>query len=171
MRHEIRDLQKRLGITSVYVTHDQEEALEISDRIAVMEEGRIRQTGSPVEVYDQPADRFTAGFVGKSNFVEGTVTRGRFVTASGIALPVPSAEKEGDVILCFRPENVIIVAEGDTGFPLEVAGSTYLGNAVQLSASLADGTLFTIDAKERIPRGTRISVRIEKCRFFPRRPQ
>src|SRR5271157_141196 len=64
MRRDIRELQKRLRITSIYVTHDQEEALEISDRIAVMEDGRIRQTGSPVEVYGQPADRFTAGFVG-----------------------------------------------------------------------------------------------------------
>jgi len=75
MRFEIRELQKKLGITSVYVTHDQAEALVLSDRIAILHEGRLIQVGSPEDIYNRPGNRFVAGFIGLTSFVEGTIAR------------------------------------------------------------------------------------------------
>jgi iron(III) transport system ATP-binding protein len=75
MRFEIRELQKKLGITSVYVTHDQAEALVLSDRIAILHEGRLIQVGSPVDIYNRPGNRFVAGFIGLTSFMEGTIAR------------------------------------------------------------------------------------------------
>jgi iron(III) transport system ATP-binding protein len=83
MRVEIRDLQQRLGITSLYVTHDQEEAMSISDRIVVMNGGIVEQVGTPREVYARPASRFVADFIGKANFLPANVTASRTVSLSG----------------------------------------------------------------------------------------
>ena len=87
MRVELRQLQRKLGITAIYVTHDQEDANSIADNIAVLDQGRIQQIGTPIELYDRPANRFVATFLGTANLIEGTIEPdGRFV-ADGIALP------------------------------------------------------------------------------------
>jgi ABC-type Fe3+/spermidine/putrescine transport system ATPase subunit len=106
MRLEIRDLQKQLGLTTVYVTHDQEEALVISDRIAVMKAGRILQIGRPWEIYKNPRNTFVASFVGAMNFVEADALGG-----AAVALGVQAGGRS-KVQLAFRPEELSLVAAG-----------------------------------------------------------
>ncbi len=179
MRADIHDLQKHLGITSVYVTHDQEEALEISDRIAVIESGVVRQVGSPSEVYERPADRFTAGFVGKTNFIEGARGRASFVAASGMVFLLPeetrrpegaggNPEAEGAVTLCFRPENIVAAGLDEAGFVAEVRETVYLGNSFQHILGLEDGNLVTMECKTKLDPGKKMKFRIEKCIFLPK---
>jgi len=171
MRRELRDIQKSLGITSVYVTHDQEEALEISDRIAVMEDGVVRQVGTPDAIYERPANRFTAAFVGKSNFLPGRLEAEGFRTRGGIliALPPPRVDEaprpEGDTVLSFRPENAVIADGADT-FGASVVSSAYLGNSVQCVARLADGTEFYHDSTQMQTKDTHLRLRVTKCIFF-----
>ncbi len=117
MQIELRSVQKRVGITTVFVTHDQEEALSMSDRVAVLEKGRIIQLGTPMEIYERPLSRFSGLFVGKSNFLEGTVTschEGEFsCRVSGIGtVTVRDAPNPGrDVRFLLRPEKVRLSRE------------------------------------------------------------
>ena len=121
MRWELRQLQRQLDITTVFVTHDQEEALAISDRIVVMNAGRIEQVGTPSAIYRQPRTLFVARFIGESNLWEGTVGRRqtegvRFVTPAGLDLLVeePGDTAEGEpAVLSVRPEAVAIMPAGD----------------------------------------------------------
>lgn len=169
MRREIREIQRRLGITSVYVTHDQEEALEISDRIAVMDEGVVRQIGTPDEVYERPADRFTAGFVGKSNFVEGRIEGEVFRSSGGALIPLPPGPRPGgDLFICFRPERVEVVAEGEGSFEVKILDSSFLGDTILCQAELEDGTVILIDSRKRRVAGESLRLRLLDCVFFPR---
>ena len=120
MRLELRRLQTELGITSVYVTHDQEEAMVMSDRVVVLNNGRIQQIGTPLEIYDRPANRFVADFIGNSNTLVGRVRSVSDHTVSVELADAPlslaccafSAVKVGDrVSVCFRPENAILSKE------------------------------------------------------------
>jgi spermidine/putrescine transport system ATP-binding protein len=111
MQHELKKLQERVGITFVYVTHDQEEALTLSDRIAVMNEGRILQEGTPSEIYERPRTRFVADFIGQTNFFEGVVTDSagdtRVTTSEGFdftCAPADFAERDMKVVVSVRPE-------------------------------------------------------------------
>jgi spermidine/putrescine ABC transporter ATP-binding subunit len=138
MRFEIRDLQRRLGITAVYVTHDQEEALALSDRVAVMNQGRVQQVGTPAEIYAQPANKFVADFIGLSNFVPARVAaleeqRVVLETASGrISVPPVEGLHLGlDVLLFIRPNDVQIrpLSERKENCLIgTIAKSTYLGD-------------------------------------------
>src|SRR5215831_15902374 len=116
MRWELKELQRRTGITFVYVTHDQAEAMALSDRIAVMHEGRLVQHGAPREVYTRPATRAVADFMGVVNLVPGRVSRaageGSLVTVAGqeISVPLPASARPGQAVqLAMRPENVELV--------------------------------------------------------------
>ena len=107
LRTEIRAIQRELGITTLFVTHDQEEALSMSDRIVVMNGGRAEQIGTPQQVYDRPATRFVAGFIGTLNLIEGTVTRrdGAVMLASAAGhLPLPDTSAQGPVAVAIRPQ-------------------------------------------------------------------
>jgi putative spermidine/putrescine transport system ATP-binding protein len=114
MQVELRALQQRLGITTIMVTHDQDEALTLADRIAIMHRGRLEQLGSPAEVYQAPASRFVAGFIGVSNFFRGRVERrdghsGYVTTTSGPALTIAECPPgRDDVTIALRPESVIV---------------------------------------------------------------
>jgi iron(III) transport system ATP-binding protein len=150
MRTEIRRIQQRLGITSVYVTHDQVEAMTLSDRIVVMNEGRIEQIGSPSEIYRHPRTRFVADFIGQANFVEGKVESLRDGTLRLEALgTMLTAEAPDDdfqagepVTLVVRPEMIEIdPAEGQvTGL---VRRATYLGNVVEYDIEV-EGQLLSL---------------------------
>lgn len=133
MRVEIRDLQQRLGITALYVTHDQIEAMSISDRIVVMNAGLVEQIGTPREVYARPTTRFVADFIGKANFVTARVTGRQTVEAAGIHIGVPAMADRmaGDpVTLVIRPEAVRLSTEsGD--FPATVRRAMFLGNIAE----------------------------------------
>jgi putative spermidine/putrescine transport system ATP-binding protein len=109
LREEIRRVQTQLGITTLYVTHDQEEALSVSDRVAVMKNGRIEQIGVPAEIYGAPATRFVAEFIGTMNRIESTVATSGSVEVGGVRLPVDAASGRpaGDaVLLLVRPESL-----------------------------------------------------------------
>jgi putative spermidine/putrescine transport system ATP-binding protein len=118
MQIEMRQLQRRLGITTLMVTHDQDEALTLSDRVAVMHNGRIEQLGTPREIYEKPATRFVANFIGTSNFLTGAVTRrdpnGYLVTsADGLMLQVDGAPpRAAEVTVSLRPESIAIARAG-----------------------------------------------------------
>lgn len=108
VRVEIRELQRQLGLTTVMVTHDQEEALTMADRLVVMSEGAVRQVGTQRDLYERPADRFVADFVGRSTFIEGRVeSPGVFRTAGGLAMRC-NGEEVGEAALAIRPERISI---------------------------------------------------------------
>jgi multiple sugar transport system ATP-binding protein len=113
MRTELLQLQRRLGITSLFVTHDQEEAMTLSDFIVVMRDGEIAQQGNPKDVYDKPNSTFVASFVGspKMNLLEGTFSTGKFVSELGLTLAV-SGVPAGTKILGVRPDDVVLEAGG-----------------------------------------------------------
>lgn len=136
MRTVIRDIQKNVGITTVYVTHDQEEALAISDRIAVMQAGVIHQCGKPQNIYLRPADLFVATFIGKSNllkgrlFIQGEHAKVQFPDKYTVDAPYisPEAMKEQDVVISCRPEELVIHADGnEEGIHAVIRNSVFLG--------------------------------------------
>ena len=133
MRVEIRDLQQRLGITALYVTHDQVEAMSISDRIVIMNAGLVEQVGTPREVYARPASRFVADFVGKANFVSATAIDARSVEVAGVRLGLSgdcAAAAGAPVTLVIRPEAMRLSAdEGD--FAATVRRAMFLGNVAE----------------------------------------
>ena len=149
-RTELLQIQRRLGITSVYVTHDQEEAMTLSDRMVVMRDGQIAQQGTPQEVYARPADTFVATFVGspKMNLVDGEVTNGTFALPSGFALTTEQLSVRGPVTLGIRPDDL-----------LPTASSTDNARVV-LIEDLGPRAIVTIDA-----RGTELTSVVETARL------
>ncbi len=117
MRRELKRLQRELGITTVFVTHDQEEANTMADRMAVLEGGVIQQTGTPLQLYDTPANLFVAGFLGAANRLPGRVVARNggkwFEGPGGLSLPVDEAEAEGEAHAIFRPQAARLLAEGE----------------------------------------------------------
>jgi iron(III) transport system ATP-binding protein len=122
VRRELRELQQRLGLTTIFVTHDQEEANTICDRIAVMNDGVVQQIGTPKQLYEQPANLFVANFLGTANLLEGRVTGDGasrvFEASGGLQIPVPvTANVPPGARLMFRPQDATIVAAGDAARP------------------------------------------------------
>jgi putative spermidine/putrescine transport system ATP-binding protein len=145
VRVEIRKLQKSLDLTTVMVTHDQEEALTMADRLVVMSEGGVRQVGTQRDLYEHPADRFVAGFVGRSSFLDGTLeTPERFRSRGGIEIAC-RANATGPATLAIRPERVIVAAEAANGienrFPGEVEFVSYLGGLIDIHVRLSPADL------------------------------
>ncbi len=143
MRIEIRALQKRLGITSIYVTHDQSEAMSISDRVVVMNHGRIEQIGTPRDLYAKPRNSFVAAFIGKANFLEGKVSGKGQVEVGGKTFYVGKELDRfnpGDPVkLVVRPEAVQLrdgSNDEDALFPGEISRTTFLGNIVEYEVKL-----------------------------------
>ncbi|MDH7486463.1 MAG: ABC transporter ATP-binding protein [Anaerolineae bacterium] len=158
MRFEIRELQKNLGITSVYVTHDQAEALVLSDRIAILHEGRLVQVGSPAEIYNRPGNRFVAGFIGLTSFVEGTIVRqdaakGYVVvrTRDGLELCARSdvLQTGQEVTVAIRPEHIELYPEEPAVRPAE---TNFLSGRVLRGAYLGDVVDYRIQVGEWILR-------------------
>jgi iron(III) transport system ATP-binding protein len=145
VREDIRELQQRLGITAVYVTHDQEEALAISDRIIVMRDGRIAQEGTPRDLYERPADRFIADFIGDANVLEARIERVEggiaAVSVAGAALSLPARGLgPGRALVAVRPHAVRLVARGEPGaIAARVRRATYLGSHVEYDLETAGG--------------------------------
>jgi putative spermidine/putrescine transport system ATP-binding protein len=138
VRIEIRELQRQLGLTTIMVTHDQEEALTVADRLVVMAEGEIRQIGSQRDLYERPADRFVAGFVGRSTFLDGRVIApGEFVTAGGLQLKCENGAP-GAAALVLRPERLHLGAVNlDNRLPGRVEFVSYLGPVLELHVRLS----------------------------------
>ena len=146
VRVEIRELQRKLGLTTVMVTHDQEEALTMADRLVVMQDGAVRQVGTQQDLYERPCDRFVASFVGRSSFIEGEIeVPGRFRSRGGLNLACPAAAP-GPATLALRPERILLAAAPqaavDNNLPGVVEFVSYLGATVDMHVR--------ISAKERV---------------------
>ena len=148
MRGELRRLVKETGTTGLYVTHDQKEALSMADRIAVMNEGRLAQVGSPEQLYRRPASRFVADFLGEANFLPGEVLRAsppaEVKTPAGVLRSAREAPPAGTrVFCCVRPEQVRFAmpgtrkSEGSSSFPATIESETFLGETRQFVCRLA----------------------------------
>ncbi|MDH5454066.1 MAG: ABC transporter ATP-binding protein [Paracoccaceae bacterium] len=141
MQIELKRLQHETGITFVFVTHDQEEALTMSDRIAVMSNGKINQIGSPRDIYTHPVNRFVADFIGETNFIKARLENGVAQLAGGARLDIDTDHSDGDVTLAVRPEHVRIEAAGAKGsIPAKVNSSVYFGTDSHVYMSLEDET-------------------------------
>ncbi|MFZ9447480.1 MAG: ABC transporter ATP-binding protein [Alphaproteobacteria bacterium] len=153
VRVEIRELQRQLGLTTVMVTHDQEEALTVADRLVVMSEGEVRQIGTQRDLYERPADRFVAGFVGRSTFLEGRVdAAGHFVTAGGLGLRCPPGARPGAAVMALRPERMALGLAPlglDNDLPGTVEFVSYLGAALDLRVRLSDTDRVTVQLANR----------------------
>jgi iron(III) transport system ATP-binding protein len=163
VRAEIRKLQQELRITTIYVTHDQEEALSLSDRVAVMKDGRVLQVGVPKELYERPRTRFVADFVGTNNLLAGQVRERRgerlFVeTGLGRLEARPNASAIADrCVLAIRPENIAI-ARGDPAAPAaadtgnhvsgRVSFASYLGNTLRYDVETGGGLVLKADIRD-----------------------
>jgi iron(III) transport system ATP-binding protein len=157
MRGELKELQRRTGITFVYVTHDQAEAMALADRIAVMQGGKLQQFGTPQEVYARPASRAVADFMGLVNFLTATVVaaehpRGRLRIGSGWTLEagLPAALSPGDTVeIAVRPENVHLkprAGAAQADLAATVTERTFLGSAIEYHVALEDGTALRTQA-------------------------
>ena len=172
MRTTIKKLQRRLGITTVYVTHDQEEALAISDRIAVMNQGNIMQIGKPEEIYRKPANPFVANFIGVSNFIDCSLD-GRDPKAAvvklhdGHSFQMPlRAPYSGEVILSARPEQLFF---SETGLPGRVNMSTFLGDFIQYEVELSTGQVLELNEYTKDVDGAKNDGEEVHISFDPRR--
>jgi putative spermidine/putrescine transport system ATP-binding protein len=163
---EIKALHTRLGLTMVYVTHDQTEALAISDRVAVMNDGRLEQIGTPEELYDAPATRFTADFIGEANFLRGTVGQVRgnqsTVTMAGgkrLKAALKEGATSGEVEIVIRPERVVVGSDaGIAENQLEgiLQDKSYVGDSTKYQIVLPSGETMTARVQNR--RGHRIDA-------------
>ena len=163
MRQFIRDLQRRVGITTVYVTHDQAEAMAMSDRIVVMFGGRIAQTGAPGEIYERPRTIEVAGFVGRINLIEGVVAAdGAHIGLPFGAIACERARPAGTrVTLGVRPESITLSApESGAGWPGRVTQRHYTGNLVDYRVALAGDVDLLVQAmpSQRFAPGDQVSV-------------
>jgi len=170
MRTIIKKLQRRLGITTIYVTHDQEEALAISDRIAVMKEGNIMQVGSPDHIYKKPENTFVAGFIGVSNFIECVVRgadpdqaeleiKGGEILKTKLRVPYT-----GNGVISARPEQLFF--DESQGIPGTITLSTFLGDFIEYEIELADGRIlqlneYTKDTHAVRPDGQTVKVKFD----------
>ena len=172
MRVELKSLQRDTGITFIFVTHDQEEALTMSDRIAVMSAGSVQQIGTPRDIYELPSNRFVANFIGETNLLPVTVT----AVANGFAdLSLPGGQRAkcvaaggavGQQFLSIRPERLCIVGQGGD-LSARVENVIYLGTDLQITARIDGGSTVTVrmqnNARVAVPTpGERIGLRLEE---------
>jgi iron(III) transport system ATP-binding protein len=149
VREEIRQIQQRLGLTAVYVTHDQEEAMAVSDRIIVMKNAEIAQEGSPQDLYDRPVSAFIADFIGDANLIDIEITASGAQTEIAlldrkITLPLPSTAR-GPAKLVLRPHHIGLSRDpGPHSFAAEITYAAWLGNSVQYTLATPMGSLFAI---------------------------
>ncbi len=142
VRVEIRELQRKLGLTTIMVTHDQEEALTMADRLVVMEGGKVSQIGTQRELYETPADRFVAGFIGRSAFVDGHIEGdGRFRSKGGLDIACSAATGAGPATLALRPERIAVGSDAEglaNRFSARVEHAAYLGALLDIHVSLSE---------------------------------
>ncbi len=161
LRIEIDELLRRLGITAVYVTHDQAEAMALGDRIVVMEHGKVAQIGTPRDIYQRPATLFVADFIGTMNRVQGRVANGGFVTGAG-TIPWPGAPADiGEAM--FRPQDVSIADDGDVHLKGTIVTAFFLGDRTRLVVNVGGDKPLILEAAARrdFRHGDTIGLRID----------
>jgi spermidine/putrescine transport system ATP-binding protein len=141
MQTELKRLQMETGITFIFVTHDQEEALTMSDRIGVMSAGKIQQIGAPRDIYNQPVNRFVASFIGESNFLPGHVVPGGVRLDCGATVAAETGTRSGAVTLAVRPEQVRLCGPAESGaLEARLTDLVYFGTDTHCHLALSDGT-------------------------------
>ena len=161
MQLELKSMQQRLGITFIYVTHDQEEALTMSDTVVVMRDGHILQIGDPKRIYDEPVNAFVADFIGESNILRGTMVRDELVHFSGNDFPCVDSGfgEDAPVDVVVRPEDIMLVGE-DIG---QISGvvKSVLFKGVHYEMMIDTGeTVFKVHSTVMQPQGSRVGINI-----------
>jgi putative spermidine/putrescine transport system ATP-binding protein len=169
MREELREIQANTGLTMVFVTHDQEEALSISDRIVVMNQGRVEQIASPQEIYDEPGTLFVAQFIGKMNFLKGVAEAGQ-VRLDHMLFPNPN-KLSGHVNLAVRPEDVILNGEEGQGLAGTIKQVMVLGHYAEVSIDLQGRNMIKAfqprDLVKDLHAGQEVNVNFAKTLAYP----
>ncbi|MBQ9265033.1 MAG: ABC transporter ATP-binding protein [Clostridia bacterium] len=166
MRNVIKQIQHQIGITTVYVTHDQEEALAISDRIAVMHEGVIQQIGTPKHIYQRPANEFVSTFIGLSNLLDADCSGDVLDFGKGYKVPMNTLKEgvNGKVHVAVRPEEFIIHTDGTPGIPATVSSSVFLGMTQHYFLTLENGKEIEVvensDLSDILPDGTKVTLEV-----------
>ncbi|MBQ5944372.1 MAG: polyamine ABC transporter ATP-binding protein [Bacteroidales bacterium] len=163
MQIELRDMHKKLGITFIYVTHDQEEALTLSDTIAVMDEGRIQQIGTPEDIYNEPVNSFVANFIGESNIFNGTMVRDRLVSFIGHEFPCVDSGfgDNAPVDVVIRPEDVTVHTDPEAGqFSGKVSSCTFKGVHYEMLLDTDSGNEIMIQNYSSYEPGTTVGMSI-----------
>ena len=174
MRNAIRQIQNSVGITTIYVTHDQEEAMAVSDRIAVMNSGVIQHVSTPKSIYQRPANQFVANFIGRSNTLRARAEGGMLKFGNGFAAAYDNLAQpaSGDVLVAVRPEEFIIDANAAQGIDATVVSSVFLGLNTTYFVELYDGTQAEIVEESSIssiiPNGTRVrlGLKLDKLNVY-----
>jgi putative spermidine/putrescine transport system ATP-binding protein len=168
MQIEIKRLHRETGATIIFVTHDQEEALALADRICLMNEGRIEQLGTPEDMYEQPRSAFVADFIGISNVMRGRVQSGGMIRTDDGSLPLPDgceARAGEDGALIVRPEKMLLCAFDEAFVSGRVEETIYAGSETKLLVRLPSGTLITVRRQAGLPGvaiGEHVSIRWDK---------
>jgi ABC-type Fe3+/spermidine/putrescine transport system ATPase subunit len=184
MRLELRELQQRLGIATVFVTHDQDEAFEMSDRVVLLNHGRVEQVGTPEELYDDPATRFAAEFIGETNLIEGvvtavagaTVTIGTATGARYEAFAPGRRLQGGDAVdVMIRPERIDLARErpeGELALPVTVTKRVFAGDVVTFELRTDHGVLRcskpSVAEYRALAPGAAVWAIVRDCRALPR---
>jgi iron(III) transport system ATP-binding protein len=180
MRGELKALQRRIGITFVYVTHDQAEALALSDQIAVIDRGQLQQYGTPFDVYARPANRVVADFMGLVNLVPGKILAvrdgvGQVEAGAGLKLDVavPHGLTPGDAVdVAIRPENIRLRAANGAAAPAKISDHVFLGNISEYYATLASGQVLRVQTHplEQFAVGDAVAIDVDaaQCSIFRR---
>jgi iron(III) transport system ATP-binding protein len=170
MRFEIKEIQRAFDITVVYVTHDQTEAMAMSDRVFVINRGIVQQVGSPAEVYRRPANQFVADFVGKVNFLRGEAGGGR-INLRGMDQSIPyDGNCTGPVVAAARPENISFMTEDSGGLKGKIAGMCYLGDINDCRVDI-NGEIIRVIAGsgsyDTLREGQDVSLRLNEFLVYP----
>jgi iron(III) transport system ATP-binding protein len=170
MRHEIHSLQRQLGLTTVFVTHDQEEANTMADRIAVLNDKILQQVGPPMALYDNPSNLFVAEFLGTTNAIPGAVRGGMFTAEGGIQVPAPGAPADGRVLV-FRPQNALLVRAdaasvgGSVRLSGQVSHTEFLGSIIRYTVQVGPHRVL-VDEQHRtgtrqVAQGEQVALHLE----------
>ncbi len=169
MRVEISNLHAQLGNTMIYVTHDQVEAMTMADRIVVLRGGRIEQVGRPLDIYNTPANRFVAGFIGapQMNFLAGTLSDGMLTLDCGFTRPMIAEGHQGPVTLGIRPESIDVDLDGAGDLRVAVRNYEQLGAITYIYCAFSNGETLTVQLSRQIPlqRGQEIGVTFNAADF------
>ena len=162
LRSELNRLLRTLGITAIYVTHDQAEAMALGDRIVVMRKGAIAQVGAPRDIYFAPASRFVAEFVGAANILEGVSGSGTLILRGG-RLTIEKTSVEGPALAMVRPESIVIVAAENAGLTGEVTSVSFVGDRQRLSISGAADRTIMVDVPNTlmVKAGDRVGLSVD----------
>jgi putative spermidine/putrescine transport system ATP-binding protein len=161
LRQDLNALLRRVGVTSVYVTHDQGEAMALGDRIVVMSKGRVEQIGRPRQIYFSPANRFVAGFIGTMNLFSGSAANG-FVDVAGGRIPLRDAQT-GLLEVLIRPEGLAVSSEAEAHIRGKVQQALFLGDRLRLLVAIEHGSEITVEtsARTQIEPGQSIYLRVD----------